>query len=68
MSDEELPALQDGEFLVETYFVDGPLGVTLRRKVESGKVYVFQVVADSQAVDLDVVEGDELWAVRCDSL
>ena len=63
MSDE-ICALQDGEYLIETYFVDGPLGVTLRRKVESGKVYIFQVVADSQAVDLDVAEGDELWAVR----
>lgn len=48
---------------VETFFGDGPLGVTLRRHGDSGIVFIFDVISDSQAVNLDVQPGDELWSV-----
>eukprot|EP01039_Chlorochromonas_danica_P008537 gene8537-9410_t len=48
---------------VETFFGDGPLGVTLRRHGDNGIVFIFDVISDSQAVNLDVQPGDELWSV-----
>lgn len=48
---------------VETFFLDGPLGVTLRRRPEDGIVFIHDVVPGSQAVGLDVQPLDELWAV-----
>jgi hypothetical protein len=51
----------DESELVTVTFQDGPLGVKLRRRADDGIAFVFEVVEDSQAVDLDVVPGDELW-------
>ena len=49
---------------MEVHFEDGPLGVTLRRNVETGTIHVFEVLEDSQAADgMDVQTGDELWSV-----
>lgn len=50
------------EIFIETFFDDGPLGVTLRRRADDGIVFIYEVVQDSQAVNLDVAPGDELWA------
>eukprot|EP01031_Cornospumella_fuschlensis_P046730 gene46730-57227_t len=54
---------REGEFLVETYFGEGSLGVTLRRNADTGIVFVFDIVPNSQAVQIDVKPGDELWSV-----
>jgi ankyrin repeat protein len=48
---------------VETFFTDGPLGVTLRRRPEDGIVFIYEVIPNSQATSLDVQTNDELWAV-----
>lgn len=48
--------------LVNVIFGDGALGVTLKRR--EGVVYVQDIIADSQAVSLDVQLDDELWAVE----
>ena len=49
---------------VEVHFGEGSLGVTLRRKVDTGIVYIYDIVEGSQAdLDLDVKPNDELWAV-----
>ena len=48
--------------LVEVFFEEGPLGVTLHRR-QDGVVIVFQIVDGSQAVNMDIADGDELWAV-----
>eukprot|EP01035_Chromulina_nebulosa_P018876 gene18876-24667_t len=49
--------------IIETHFIDGPLGVTLRRRLEDGIVFVYDIVPNSQAINLDVQPNDELWAV-----
>ena len=49
--------------LISVIFGDGPLGVTLRRRVEDGVVFVFDIVVDSQALGMDIEIGDELWAI-----
>lgn len=49
--------------LIPVTFGDGPLGVTLRRRPENGVVFVFDIVENSQAVDMDINIGDELWAI-----
>ncbi|RYG69592.1 hypothetical protein EON64_02315 [archaeon] len=54
---------REGELLVETYFGQGSLGVTLRRNADTGIVFVFDIVPNSQAVHIDVQPGDELWSV-----
>jgi ankyrin repeat protein len=53
----------DEIMFIETFFDEGKLGVTLRRRADDGIVFVFEVLADSQAVNIDVLPGDELWAV-----
>ena len=55
-------AAPSGSDLVQVIFDDGPLGVTLRRR-NNGTVYVHDRVAGSQAMDLDIVNLDELWQV-----
>lgn len=52
-----------GDIFVETFFAEGPLGVTLRRRPENGIVFIYEIVPNSQAVHLDVAPNDELWAV-----
>jgi ankyrin repeat protein len=47
----------------ETFFGEGALGVTLRRRPEDGRVFIYDIVPNSQAVNLDVLPNDELWAV-----
>jgi len=49
--------------LVIVYFGDGPLGVNLHRRPNDGIVEVTGIVPGSQAEHIDVVPGDELWAV-----
>ena len=49
--------------LIYVIFGDGPLGVTLRRRPDDGVVFVFDIVVDSQAVNMDIEIGDELWAI-----
>ena len=49
--------------LISVIFEDGPLGVTLRRRADDGVVFVFDIVADSQALGMDIEIGDELWAI-----
>ena len=48
--------------LVKVVFRDGPLGVTLKKN-EDGYVYVHGIVENSQAVQLDIQVGDELWTI-----
>jgi ankyrin repeat protein len=48
--------------LVEVFFEEGPLGVTLHRKQE-GTVIVYEIIDGSQAVNMDLIDGDELWCV-----
>lgn len=48
--------------LVEVFFDDGPLGVTLHRG-HSGIVTVMKIIEETQAVNMDVADGDELWEV-----
>lgn len=59
----DTPVEVGGEVLVETYFQDGSLGVTLRRHADSGIVFVFDIIPESQATTIDVQPGDELWSV-----
>lgn len=49
--------------LISVTFGDGPLGVTLRRRPEDGVVFVYEIVEGSQAVDMDINIGDELWTI-----
>ena len=57
-------AVEFGEqVFVEVYFEEGPLGVTLRRRGDTGIVFVYEIQSGSQAVNLDVQSGDELWGV-----
>lgn len=49
--------------LVRVIFCEGPLGVMLRRRVEGGVVYVYDIVKDSQATGLNIRPQDELWSV-----
>jgi ankyrin repeat protein len=51
------------EKFIETFFAEGSLGVTLRRRPDDGIVFIHEVIPGSQAVDLDVQPYDELWAV-----
>mmetsp|Transcript_35397 Transcript_35397/g.77942 ORF Transcript_35397/g.77942 Transcript_35397/m.77942 type:complete len:975 (-) Transcript_35397:66-2990(-) len=53
----------DDRQMITTVFQEGPLGVNIRRRPADGKVFVFDIVRDSQATALDVCEGDELWAL-----
>jgi ankyrin repeat protein len=53
----------DGSRLVQVFFQEGQLGVTLRRRVEDGVVYVHELVPNTQGVLLDIELGDELWKV-----
>jgi hypothetical protein len=48
---------------IEVFFVEGPLGVTLRRRPDDGIVFIHEIIPDSQAVNLNVQPMDELWAV-----
>jgi ankyrin repeat protein len=52
-----------GEIFIETFFAEGPLGVTLRRRPDDGIVFIHEIIPDSQAVNLDVSPLDELWAI-----
>lgn len=49
--------------LISVTFGEGSLGVTLRRRPEDGVVFVFDIVENSQAVDMDISVGDELWSI-----
>lgn len=60
---EEHVVHEEPDQFIETYFEDGPLGVTLRRKHENGIVFIFEIIPNSQAIDLNVLPNDELWAV-----
>jgi hypothetical protein len=62
-NESEMPASEGEDSFVETSFGDGPLGVTLRRNADTGIVFIFDIVSDSQAVNIDVQPGDELWSV-----
>jgi ankyrin repeat protein len=60
---EPVPPQQEHDsIIVEVFFEEGPLGVTLHRKSD-GKVIVFEILDGSQAVNMDLVDGDELWGV-----
>ena len=48
--------------LVSVSFEDGPLGVTLRRNAD-GVVFVFAIVEGTQAENMDISVGDELWSI-----
>ena len=48
--------------LVSVSFEEGPLGVTLRRNAD-GVVFVFAIVEGTQAVNMDIRAGDELWSI-----
>lgn len=65
VADDSMPeyCCPDDSKLVKVQFGEGPLGVTLRRRTEGGVAYVFHIIPDSQATNLDVLEGDDLWAV-----
>ena len=39
------------------------MGITLRRRVETGIVFIYEIIPESQAVQLDVKVDDELWGV-----
>ena len=54
---------QEESELISVTFGDGPLGVTLRRRPEDGVVFVHEIVQESQAVEMDINVGDELWAI-----
>lgn len=54
---------ESGDKFIETFFLDGPLGVTLRRRPDDGIVFIHEIIPDSQAINLDVQPLDELWAV-----
>ncbi len=60
---EEQRIVDDGSKLVTTYFHEGSLGVNLHRRPDDGIVHVIEIVSGSQAVDLDIQVGDELWRV-----
>jgi Ankyrin repeats (3 copies)/Ankyrin repeat len=49
--------------LIYVTFGEGSLGVTLRRRPEDGVVFVYDIVENSQAVDMDISVGDELWSI-----
>lgn len=51
-----------GASLITTTFLEGPLGVVLRLS-DDGKIFVNEIVPQSQAVLLDVQIGDGIWAV-----
>jgi len=51
------------EKFVDTLFQEGPLGVNIRRRPDDGIVVVYDIIAETQAVELDVEIGDELWSV-----
>ena len=48
--------------MIHVIFGDGPLGVTLRRH-NNGTVFVYGIVAGTQAENLDIEVNDELWSV-----
>jgi hypothetical protein len=55
---------QEGEiYLVNVVFGEGALGVTLRRRPQDGVVFVYDIVENSQAVNMDINIDDELWAI-----
>eukprot|EP01032_Pedospumella_encystans_P009188 gene9188-10842_t len=60
---EEQSGVDDGSKRVTTYFHEGSLGVNLHRRPDDGIVHVIEIVTGSQAVDLDIQVGDELWSV-----
>lgn len=48
---------------VITHFQDGPLGVNLHRRPQDGIVEISGISPNTQATQLDVQVGDELWSV-----
>jgi ankyrin repeat protein len=46
-----------------THFEAGPLGVTLHWRPEDGIVEISGIIPDTQATNMEVHAGDELWAV-----
>lgn len=53
----------DGCELIETFFNQGPLGVSLKWSEIDGLVTVSGIAPGTQAVSIDVHEHDELWCV-----
>lgn len=49
--------------IVTVAFQEGSLGVTIKRR-DDGRVYVEEVISDSQAVDLQLSRDDELWSIE----
>ena len=49
--------------LIDTYFIEGPLGVTLKRRPNDGPIYVFNLVENSQAIGKNIEVNDEIWSV-----
>jgi hypothetical protein len=61
VSPKEFPHQDGDQVFVETFFEEGSLGVTLKRRTDDGVVYISEIVANSQAINMDVQPGDELW-------
>lgn len=49
--------------LIDTYFIEGPLGVTLKRRPNDGPIYVFNLIENSQAIGKNIEVNDEIWSV-----
>ena len=49
--------------LIETYFIEGSLGVTLKRRPNDGPIYVYNLIENAQAIDKDIQINDEVWSV-----
>jgi len=60
---EDEAVKEEGITYVTTLFQEGPLGVNLHRRPADGIVTVIEIVANSQAVNLDIKVGDEIWAI-----
>jgi hypothetical protein len=58
-ADDLIPS---GHIVIDVYFEEGPLGVTLKLQI-TGDIVVTTIIDDSQAINLDIVVDDSLWAV-----
>ena len=63
-----VPSSETCAVYVTTVFQDGPLGVNLRRRPIDGIVNVTEIIEDSQAINLDLEIGDELWSIENNEL
>lgn len=49
--------------LIETYFDEGSLGVSLKFRSNEGIGFISAIIPNSQAINKNVQQDDELWAV-----